>query len=1556
MKFAWVIVLSMALLIAADRLAAVELELVKSTEQSFKSAYPGAQFLFEDDGRLSRIYGRPFGGGSNPIDAAERFKSNYAAMFGLEPDELVQVSAFNPELKTQGLMYDRSTGEPRFTLVYYSQFKAGLPVYDAELRLLVLNRPDHPIALAVVALKDLSQFRPEPAAMAADPLAVRSAFQSQIPEMPNTSEPRLVIWAGTPDETAKPRVAVEFVAWDSQPATMKKRFLIDAVTLEKLHEEDLVIDINITGQVNGLATENFKAEQCGNEITTPLRHAYVRIQGGDSAIADTGGYFTINNPGSSPVTVLSPIRGRWFRVYNQAGSATELSQTVTPPGPANFLHNSGNTEFTRAEVNGYYHANIVRDFTLSFNPTYPTIYNQINFPVYVNETGGYCPGNAWYDGVSITFCQSGGGYPNTAFSTIVHHEYGHHLVEMAGSGQGQYGEGMGDVMGLLITDDPGAAWGFYGPCNQALRSADNTLQYPCSGEIHYCGQLLSGCVWSTRNALAASYPSTYMSILADLAINAMLLHTGTSITPSITVDYLTLDDTDGNIYNGTPHRTEICTGFDAHNMTCPALQTGVFITHTPLGNTTSNSPYEVNAVITTTETSIDSAYIFWSNGGSYSPVSMTNLGAGNYRGYIPGQPNCTFVEYYIYATDNLHNTKRHPETGTHRFYVGTFDTLLFNNVENGTAGWTHTIVTSGYVDQWEIRNHRNHTSGGANAWKFGNSSSTESYANYADGGLISPSITLPADAKLQFWTWGAIEQSSSTAAWDGAIVEISLNGGPYTRITPVDGYTHSTVGGYSHPWPAATPCWSGNFDWQMKEFDLAAYAGNNINLRFRFGSDNSVAYEGWYIDDILITAPHCDSIETGVLSGIVTDNLGSVSGAVVHAVSGGNQGWDTTSAAGAYSMTLPVGSYSVAFAHIDHRDTTVLSVTIAADSTTMLDMVMTRLPGAIRGVITRAPSLPVAGLRAILSGGAEDTTDSGGNYGFFGLPDGDYSLTLNHPDYYDTTIANIAVTAGDTTFRNVTVRIRPGWLSGIVTDTGGVAIESVLVICNGAVILQIDSVYTGADGQFLIELTPDNYGINFVHPMFDDTTISDVVISPADTTSVSVELKPTDFPPVITSPDSTTAIEDFPFSYIAAAYDPNGHAVTIDIDRFASWLALSGDTLFGTPTEGKTDTSFRIIASDGLLADTQLVFIDVIPVNDPPRIISPEVSQATEHQPFAYTAMAVDPDGTTPDVSFSDYASWMTPWSQTIVGIPPEGAADTSFRIIASDGLLADTQIVAVDVIPVNDPPQITSPSSISAVEDQPFSYVAAASDPEGTTPVISFVRKPSWMTVAQDTIFGTALNGFVDTSFAVVASDGQSADTLVVLVDVIPVNDPPILTSPSTASASWGSVFEYLGTAVDIDNPVVAITYPLRPSWLAPIGDTLRGLTPSGAADTLFLIVASDGQLADSQLVNLSVSYSCLYVPGDINGDGNIIGGDVTFGVRFFKGLGANPPDSCYLDSTSSYLYVAGDVNGNCEFRGSDITRLVSYFKGTATITYCHFLPPGGALRIDRQAVGKIE
>ncbi len=129
--------------------------------------------------------------------------------------------------------------------------------------------------------------------------------------------------------------------------------------------------------------------------------------------------------------------------------------------------------------------------------------------------------------------------------------------------------------------------------------------------------------------------------------------------------------------------------------------------------------------------------------------------------------------------------------------------------------------------------------------------------------------------------------------------------------------------------------------------------------------------------------------------------------------------------------------------------------------------------------------------------------------------------------------------------------------------------------------------------------------------------------------------------------------------------------------------------------------------------------------------------------------------------------------------------------------------------------------------------------------------------------------------------------------------------------------------------------------------GDYSLSLNHISYLDTIVGGVAvSAGETTTVQII---MRFPCDYMLGDINGDRSVIGGDVTYGVRYFKGIGDQPPDSCYHDSLGDnhWLYAGGDVNGSCDFRGSDITRLVSYFKGTAVLTACPLTPVAGPLRI---------
>jgi hypothetical protein len=646
---------------------------------------------YRRQGEIKRLYGKSFSSGTSPQQSAESFLEGNAAVLGVKYSDL-------SDMLLQPVMYQKENGDYQFTAVNYSQKRGGIPVYGSRLVLLVRNEDGYPLVLASSSLRSLGEFDPVKVSPSVGPQDAIASASKLAPELRNFSPPEMVIWAGVDDIKVSPVMAYTFIG-DNYPAIgegqkpEKYLFVVDATSGSILYIRNLIIFVDVIGQVQGKATQGKAADFCEDELPEGMPWARVAI-GTTQVYGDSLGNFVIPNSGSSQVVVSSGLLGHWFSVTNQAGSNEVLYDTIIPPGPADFMHNNANTdEFVRAQTNGYLQANVVRDFTLKYNPSYPGL-QQNQFPVKVNDNTLYCPGNAWYDGSSITFCRAGGGYPNTAWSTVIHHEYGHHLVELAGSGQDQYGEGMGDVMGLLITDDPGTGYGFYGNCDTPLRNADNTMQYPCTSDIHTCAQLLSGCVWSTRNALIVSYPITYMDILANLAINAMLLHTGGNIDPSITIDYLTLDDDNGNIYDGTPHYPEIAAGFGAHNMDAPELSllaysfpNGLPELISPAGGTT------VRVVVTgvMSEPEPGTGVLYLNTGSGWTQDSMTQVESNVYDAVFPGAECGTQVSYYFKTQTTGGQYQSYPSTAPAEVLNAVaatgVDTAFADNF-NSDLGWT----------------------------------------------------------------------------------------------------------------------------------------------------------------------------------------------------------------------------------------------------------------------------------------------------------------------------------------------------------------------------------------------------------------------------------------------------------------------------------------------------------------------------------------------------------------------------------------------------------------------------------------------------------------------------------------------------------------------------------------------------------------------------------------------------------------------------------------------------------------------------------------------------
>jgi hypothetical protein len=123
---------------------------------------------------------------------------------------------------------------------------------------------------------------------------------------------------------------------------------------------------------------------------------------------------------------------------------------------------------------------------------------------------------------------------------------------------------------------------------------------------------------------------------------------------------------------------------------------------------------------------------------------------------------------------------------------------------------------------------------------------TDNYPSNAGQGLLSPpfAVTDITD-KMEILSYLHTETN-----FDG--VNVTVNDTP---IQPTDTYpaTISTSTSFYAFCTDNEPGWTGNSatgpsqDWVPQCFDLSAFVGQTIQVRFDFGSDSSVTYPGWYL-------------------------------------------------------------------------------------------------------------------------------------------------------------------------------------------------------------------------------------------------------------------------------------------------------------------------------------------------------------------------------------------------------------------------------------------------------------------------------------------------------------------------------------------------------------------------------------------------------------------------------------------------------------------------------------------------------------------------------------
>lgn len=852
--------------------------------QQLQDAVPGVRY-FKAGETVRAVYGTRLSSGRSPLQSAENYLARWEQLFAENVGELTPVVNSGGQV-LQAVMPDPQTGAPRFHTFRFQQSYAGLPLFRKGVGFLTRNEPGHPLVLSgfdLVELQGVELEVPSGAAFVSpeaearvleflDSEAEPGPLQQMLLEY---SEEEYVLWAGASGESSTPRLAVAFIGTrgsvQTHPFYERFRFVAAADTGEVLLAESLIHNVtmpftDVNGTVQGEGTDGIRSADCDPESTFSLPWAEVAILGGNSSFADASGAFTIPHGGTAAVTVRSFLGGQFFDVFDQAAgnSIPQIDLLVTPPGPASFLHNPAITEFPTSNVNVYLGANLIRDWVLSYEPSFPVIDTQTNFTCNTN-IASTC--NAFYDGVSINFYRSGGGCPNTGMSDVIYHEYGHHLINVTGNGQGQLGEGTGDSVAVLIQDDPILAAGWnVGVCNAGLRTANNSHQYPCTGAIHDCGNLISGCVWDTRNALIVTEPANYRDINAALFLGMLIVRgqqlpgDGT-IDPFITILYLTLDDDDANIGNGTPHYNEIAAGFGAHGMDAPPLDFLQF--DYPSGRPALVDPtgaveFTV-AVSSLIEDPVDGTGVLHVDRGSgFEMFPMNEISPSVYEAEFPPTTCGTEIRYYVSAETNTARIETNPKSAPASVYValsGSSVTTTFLDDFETNTGWS--VSGTATDGQWQ----RGTPAGGgvrgdpaADGDGSGQCYVTDNVPGNSDvdGGntvLTSPILDASGAGEqvVSYYRWFSNDFGNAPFE-DPFLVEISNNGGSTWTVLEIVGPTGPEVSG----------------GWFQKSFLVSDFVAPTSQMRLRFTAEDeingSVVEAG--VDGVRIESVECDDCAT----------------------------------------------------------------------------------------------------------------------------------------------------------------------------------------------------------------------------------------------------------------------------------------------------------------------------------------------------------------------------------------------------------------------------------------------------------------------------------------------------------------------------------------------------------------------------------------------------------------------------------------------------------------------------------------------------------------------
>ncbi len=570
------------------------------------------------------------------------------------------------------------------------------------------------------------------------------------------------------------------------------------------------------------------------DLPAPLLSVFVD---GVAAATDSNGVVDFN---SGVAAIVAGVLGQQVAIVNEAGPTAVKDLPLSPGGTAVW---SDPSEAIEAQISAYAHASVVKQRVRSIAPDFAYLQKQLQVTVNIADI---C--NAFSDGDSLNFFQSGAGCENTArIADVVYHEFGHSvhvqgLIDGVGQFEGALSEGIGDYLSATIVNDASLAPGFFLDApNEPLRELDpvgDEWFWPddLTNEVHDDGRIIGGTLWDLRTALIAKLGTGAGVAQAD-HIWFESIRRAVDI-PTMYPEALFVDDDDGNLANGTPNECEINLAFAAHGLLGGASASGsvTLLTPTPQG-----VPVHLD-IIGGSKACVDLAAVgaelrFRPAGTQQATIIPMQLEPGGFGAVLPTFPDGTLAEYQVVVSFSDNSSASFPQNDAdpwYQRYFGPVTPLFCSGFETDPSGEGWLL---GGEWQWGVASGQSgdpgapFSGGGMVGLNLGGA-----YAPFSASAMDSPVISTGgfSTVRLQYRRWLNVED----AFFDQAVI-LADGELAWGNVNSQQGET-STL---SHR----------DREWRFHDVDLTSFAADGqVQLTFGLTSDGGLELGGWNLDEFCI--------------------------------------------------------------------------------------------------------------------------------------------------------------------------------------------------------------------------------------------------------------------------------------------------------------------------------------------------------------------------------------------------------------------------------------------------------------------------------------------------------------------------------------------------------------------------------------------------------------------------------------------------------------------------------------------------------------------------------